>query len=361
MAAVQDVEAAVGEADLQALTLPRLDLIRQFVQRRDLGLGQGRVLAHLGLDQFGGRDDRRAALAHHHARGQDGELHRRLQRRACAQRQTKRRQRRVAGAGDIIDLARPTREMHHAAVPTGQGHALAGAGDDDRLGRGRRQQGRQRRLDLCVRLNRQAGGPRQFAGVGLDQIDRAITGEVAPLGVHNDRRAVFPTGPQRRRDQGVVHHALGVVGQQDGLGVLEHRLLAIAASCGLLVVQPQQLLTGGDKARLDDGGRALGANQGVLDPVLGGDQIGQFGARRILTDDRAQSGLPAQSRDVARHIAHAAGHGHGAARAQDGDRRLGRDAADLAIDIAVQHQVAHAGDLQLMHLRQQTLQRAQIQ
>ena len=98
----------------------------------------------------------------------------------------------------------------------------------------------------------------------------------------------------------------------------------------------------------------------VLDPVLCSDEIGQFGARRILTDDRAQPGKAAQSRDIARHISDAAGHGHGAACAQDRDRRLGRDPADLAIDIAIQHQIADAGDLQLVHLRQQTLQRAQI-
>ncbi len=41
-----------------------------------------------------------------------------------------------------------------------------------------------------------------------------------------------------------------------------------------LVVQTQQLLAGGDEPRLDDGGGALGPDQGVLDPVLGGDQIG---------------------------------------------------------------------------------------
>ncbi|MNE32079.1 hypothetical protein D3C80_1256740 [compost metagenome] len=151
---MQDVETAVGEADLQALALPRLDLIRQLVQRRDLGLSQGRVLAHLGLDQFGGGNHGRAALAHHHARSKDGELHRLLQRRARAQRQPQRRQTGVAGARDIEHLTRPAGEVGDAAAPARQGHTLARAGDDDGLGRGGGQQGRQRRLDLFVGLGR---------------------------------------------------------------------------------------------------------------------------------------------------------------------------------------------------------------
>jgi hypothetical protein len=48
-------------------------------------------------------------------------------------------------------------------------------------------------------------------------------------------------------------------------------------------------------------------------------------------------------------------------RFQDGDGRLGRDAGHLAIDIAVQHQVADTGDVQPGDAVEQDLQGAQIQ
>jgi hypothetical protein len=140
VAAVQDVETAVGEADLQPLTAPGLDLTGQFVDRGDLGVGQGGVLAHLGLDQFGRGDHGGAALSDHHARGEDGQLDRLLQGRARAERQTERRQTGVAGAGDVEHLARPAGEMLDRAVPAGQTHPLARAGDDDSF---RRRDGQQ--------------------------------------------------------------------------------------------------------------------------------------------------------------------------------------------------------------------------
>ena len=62
---------------------------------------------------------------------------------------------------------------------------------------------RQGRLNLGVGIDRQAGCASQFAGVGLDQIDRAIAREIAPLGVHHHAPARCP----RRLDQPRQDHA----------------------------------------------------------------------------------------------------------------------------------------------------------
>ena len=131
MPPVQDVETAVGEADLQPLPLPALDHMGQFIQRHDLGVGAGGMLAHLGVDQFGRGDDSRAGLSDHHARGEDGELHRRLQRRARPQRQTQRRQTGVAGAGDVEHLAGGRGDGLEDLTAAAEEHAVLTQGDDE--------------------------------------------------------------------------------------------------------------------------------------------------------------------------------------------------------------------------------------
>ena len=54
-------------------------------------------------------------------------------------------------------------------------------------------------LRLVVRAGRHVDGGRELSGVGLDHRDRTVAGEVAALGIDNDRYADGPAGGDHRR------------------------------------------------------------------------------------------------------------------------------------------------------------------
>ena len=128
MAAVQDVETAVGEADLQPLLAPARHLARHAVGRGDLGLGRGLVFGDLRLDQLVRRGGRGAGLLHHHAGGQQGQLDGLFQVAVAGQGHAQRRQHRVAGAGGVKDLRRIAAEVPRRPVAHAQRHAGGRAG-----------------------------------------------------------------------------------------------------------------------------------------------------------------------------------------------------------------------------------------
>jgi hypothetical protein len=112
---------------------------------------------------------------------------------------------------------------------------------------------------------------------------------------------------------------------------------------GLLQVDAQQLLAAGDEARLQ-GGRARGVgDQEALDAPLLADQAQRLVPLGVAADDPDQGHLAPQGRHVAGDVAGRAQHDQLAGAGQHRDRRLGRDAADVAVDEAVDHQVADAG------------------
>ena len=99
MTAVQDVEAAVGEADAQALGAPAGDLLGHPLDRRHLALGGVGVRRERGLDEFVGRDGGGPGLADRHARGELGEGDGVFDRGVGRDRQAQGRQCGVARAG----------------------------------------------------------------------------------------------------------------------------------------------------------------------------------------------------------------------------------------------------------------------
>ena len=111
MAGVDQVEAAIGEADPQSLRPPRRRALRGLVARRDLAVGRHQVRQMQHAEQFLAADRRGARLAHGNAGGDVGE-HRRLRQRgarrpvpprarppACRRRRRHRRPRAPASAG----------------------------------------------------------------------------------------------------------------------------------------------------------------------------------------------------------------------------------------------------------------------
>ena len=96
-----------------------------------------------------------------------------------------------------------------------------------------------------------------------------------------------------------------------------------------------------DEARLHRGRAGGIGEQSVIDPARGCSQPVQDARLHVLADQADQHGIPAEFRDVAGEVAGAAQHVHRFAPLMEHrDRRLGRDPADLAIDIAVEHDVA---------------------
>ena len=83
-------------------------------------------------------------------------------------------------------------------------------------------------------------------------------------------------------------------------------------------------------------------------PLQLADQLGDLAAGWIAADDRDELRLRAEPDDVAHDVAGAAQHRHLALDAQHRDRRLGRDAVDMAVDEAVEHQVADAQDADVL-------------
>ncbi len=87
------------------------------------------------------------------------------------------------------------------------------------------------------------------------------------------------------------------------------------------------------------------------------DQAQGLAAGRIVAHHADHAGASAQARHVAGHVAHAAQHGLGRSLAQHRDRRFGRDARHVAIDVTVHHQVPDAGDPRAMDGLEQRLER----
>ena len=113
---------------------------------------------------------------------------------------------------------------------------------------------------------------------------------------------------------------------------------------GDLVVGTEQLLALGEVAGLGGGGAAALHQQPRLDVRLAADQPGQVGPGLVVAHHGDEGDGGAERGQVAHHVAGAAGHRHVALDGQDGDRRLGRDAVDGAVDIAVEHGVADDED-----------------
>ena len=112
MAAMQEIEAAVGEADAQALPPPVGEpLVEQRPVEHDLVLGRERRRGQDAVAQFGERNRRGAAFADHHRSRGIGGAHGGLERRFHRQQHRHHRRDGVAGAGHVAHLDRIGRNM----------------------------------------------------------------------------------------------------------------------------------------------------------------------------------------------------------------------------------------------------------
>ena len=118
-------------------------------------------------------------------------LHRRLQRGARAQRQADGRQDPCRPAPETSNTSRaPAGEMLHRRAPSGKGSCPCPARVTmTALAVVAASRASSAASTSAVRSDRQSRRRRQLRSVGLDDVHRAVAGEVTPLGIDHDRRA----------------------------------------------------------------------------------------------------------------------------------------------------------------------------
>jgi len=199
-----------------------------------------------GPAQLGERDGGGAQLAHHPAGGQVGQGGGLLPVAARGEGGGEGGDDGVAGAGDVVHLARLGGEVELGAPGAQEGHAVLTAGD---------QQGGQAQVaHEGLPLGHQGGlvgtGAHhrlEFGQVGGDAGGPPVAAEVVALGVHQHRQAVGAG-------------ALAVVGEDEGADPLQlHRArqgTGGLGGVGLFEVQADELLMAAEDAQLGDRGQA---------------------------------------------------------------------------------------------------------
>ena len=211
MAGVQQVEAAVGEADAPPLGPPAPHPLQRLGRLHHLGLAVGQPLVAQRAGKLVGVDHRGADLADDDSAGQVGQPRRVLQRRPGGQGCGEGGDRRVAGAGDVEHLARLAVQVGGGAIGRHHRHAQLAAGDHHGADAAVGQQPAGGALGLPVSVGREAGRLGQFLPVGREHGGTAVPREIAALGVDDHGPAVRAGGGDDAFDHGGGEHALGVV------------------------------------------------------------------------------------------------------------------------------------------------------
>ena len=206
--------------------------------------------------------------------------------------------------------------------------------------------------DIGVGSDRHAAGQCEFLEVGRDAGRSEVAGEVAALGVDEDGDGAGAGQGDQVGGDGRAHDALAVVGEQDGAGALDggggglHQVLLFLGleGEGAFLVGADDLLRGCHVAAFADGGAGGGGDEGGDDAGYGGGEAADGAAGVVVGEQSDQDGAAAEGGDVVGDVAAAAQHLAGFAQADHGDRRLGRDAVDIAAQEAVEHDVADAQD-----------------
>ena len=147
-----------------------------------------------------------------------------------------------------------------------------------------------------------------------------------------------------------VEHALGVVGEDDGAGVAPSPPRAAASSAaaigpgsarGVLRIDAEQLVPAAEVAGLDRRRPAGVGDEPAVEAACRRAERAKLRRRRIVAGDADQDRRRPIGDEIGRDIAGAAEERRARARwLSTGDRRLRRDAADLAFDEAVEQNVA---------------------
>ena len=246
-----------------------------------------------------------------------------------------------------------------------QGHAVVAASHHDRPKPMLCPQMLGSRDDLRLGFHRHVGGGGEFLTVRHHHVGAGIAGKIAAARIDDQ----LATGLARRFHQFRWHvggqHPLAVVRQHRDTG-RRHRIHRDPQqSFGqfrvnwirLLAIRTQQLLAGGDQARLQRGRAAALHQQPGFHVRLATDQAGQFRSGLVIADDRDESRRHTQGRQVAHHVPRTAGQRDLPLDRQDRHRRFQADPGHLAIGVPVHH---HIADDQYVGVRQPPNRRSEI-
>ena len=299
-------------------------------------------------------DRRGADLGHLEPRRRVGELGCELQVGTLEERGGEDRDHRVAGAGDVVDLARGRRDVDRRALGAEQRHPVLSPGDQERRAADLVQHLGAGVNDLVLVPRRDPGRRLELLAVRGHDVEAEVARVVGPLGIGEDRLALR-LGVAARGGQDLARqHTLAVVAADDAVHVgealgdpLDEQLLQLVADpLTLLAIDAQDLLRVGDDPQLRCR-RSLAVREHVVGVnallLQEGAQAGTLG---VLAHDAGEPHFAAQRDEVLRDVrgtaqpvvvGHPFEHLHGC---------LGRDALDVPIDVLVEHQVAddqHSG------------------
>ena len=194
---MQDVEAAIGEADAQPLPAPVRQMRVEIAARRhDLLFGRQRRMRQDFPPQLRRRHGRGALLADRDRGRRIRHPQRRLPIGPGRKRQRQHGGDRVARARDVAHLDRQRRHVDRLAAANHQRHAVFALRHQHGLAIGENHRVLRRGGNVLVGIGAAAGGFRKFLAVGRQQRGAAIDREIGALGIDDHALAELPA---RRR------------------------------------------------------------------------------------------------------------------------------------------------------------------
>ena len=353
VAGMQEIEAAVGEADAQARPAPFGEpLVEHRPVEDDLLLGRERGGGKNAVAQLGGRDRRGAALADHHGGGGVGRAHRRLEAGIGREHGGQHRDHGIAGARHVAHLDRIGGDVDRLAVRRHERHAGFAARHQHGFAADRAVELGRGRGDVGFARDGMAGHLGKLMPVRSDQGRTLVAGKILAFGIDDHRLAELPGGFDQGPDDARREQALGIIGQHHARRARQRRQrLGEHGLFGLAIDRRRQLPVGaqqmgrmvlGDEADLARGhARAIDDQMG-FDQRLGAELRRERAPGIVVAHHADEDAAGAERGNVARHVAGAAHDQLAPGHRQDRCRRFGRDARDLAIDEVVEHQISDA-------------------
>ena len=258
------------------------------------------------------------------------------------------RHHRVAGAGNVENLAGAGRNMARPAVRRRHQQAVFAQGNNHAA------EVQKPAHPLCALghflggLLRTGQGCFELGAVGRQQAGAAIVPEIAGLRVHQDRLAGGAGGLDQ--SGGARQAALGVVGQHHGrtigqqLRVTHHQASGILPTEGRFAIQPDNLLVAAQDPELADRGPIRRAQPFPLHPAAAHRLLQRLGLG-VLAHNAQQRHPDAQPGQVAGDIGRAAGSVVLALDIHYRRGRLGGNTGRGAQPVLVEHDVARHQDL----------------
>jgi hypothetical protein len=197
-----------------------------------------------------------------------------------------------------------------------------------------------------------AGQLERLALVWRDEI-KVAEGQLAlRFGIEGDKLAGGPGEFRDLGDQLIGKDALGVVGENHGVGRADRFTQQNpglgrgdgVVTLGRLAVEAAELLVLHQHAGLDDGG--TGARRGEGGDALFLQDLGEFGPGLIRADETGHGAAGAERGEVEGDIGRPAGRPRIAGNVHHRHRGLGRNAGGITPDVVVEHHIADDEDVQ---------------